>query len=312
VEDVELSLSGALLLGPAGKVSPDVGDHQGRDERDAALCDHVEGPLIRQKGMLDAGHSCPRRADDRLAPLGVAEHAASKPRGLADDRVELALGHLLDAGDGGRQHRSLAGDHLDDVGAVTNVGTHSSDEARLPVGLASEPPAVSAGDRQRRARGQEAWSWNVPLVDAVAQQDVEVARGARAPSRRHASFERPPRHPRGPQEHRRVVPEEPERILNVRIQGVVGVAVDQPWQERPAVTLDDGRAGGDRARRIGGLDGGDPLALDGHVEPGPRRVGDGVDHPDIPEDDHVYVAFPPELTSRPDRTSSTTARRSSR
>ena len=171
--------------------------------------------------------------------------------------------------------------------------------AASPVRLDAELVPVAAGDADRRAGRDQARSGHASRGDRIAQDQLEVPDRSRAAGGRDAGPQRPGGMARRGQDDLRVGPagDRGDRALG-RVEGVVGVRVDQPGEQRPATARDDPRRGlaGERRRpRPVRNDGGDPLAIHDDVQPVTRLGRHAVDEPDILED----RAHPGILDARP-------------
>ena len=206
---------------------------------------------------------------------------------MLDDNANLGLTHLRPAENGQRpagvrrgEHRRLAGNDLDDVGAIAHLAAHGPDELDLAVRLDPEHVAVSAGDADGKAGGLEPRSRGAG-IDSVAQPDVDVALCARAACARYPSAQGPPGLLGCGRRYVEI------RSCYVRgevsdrgIKGVVHVAIDQAGQKSfpaPINNLDSLRHGPAGAT---GEHGTDPLTFDDDVNLGQRRVRYAVDQPD--------------------------------
>ena len=279
-----------------GELPVDVGHDRGSGRGQAPdAAKGFDGLAVGQPGVLDAVDARPGRRDDRFRTLGVAHDPQVLPVRLGHDRADLGLGQLGIAVDetagreaGRREHRRLRGDDLDDTGPVADLPSNGTDQLAFPIGLDAELMAVAAGDPDRGAGGDQARSGHVPRSDRVAQDQLEVPDGSRAAGGRDPGPQRPGRMARRGQDDLGIGPagDRRDRALG-RVEGVVGVRVDQPGEQRPA------SAGDDRRRVLVGQwrrcdpvpgDRGDPLAVHDYVHPVARLVRHAVDEPDVLED----------------------------
>ena len=143
---------------------------------------------------------------------------------------------------GRREHRRLRRDDLDDVGPVADLAPNGTDQLGFAIRFDAELMPVTAGDADRGAGGDEPRSGHVARGDRVAEDQLEVPDRSRAAGGRRAGPQRPGRMARRGQEDLGVgsAGDRRDRALG-RVEGVVGMRVDQPGEQRPAATGDDRR-----------------------------------------------------------------------
>jgi len=110
---------------------------------------------------------------------------------------------------------------------------HRLADAGLAVRLAAQKPAVPAGDRQRRARGDDAGADLVTVAEAVPQGQRQVAPVPEVLDRRDPHRQRPLCGPGHLLQQRGVVagPEVADRVVR-GVEHQVLVDVDQAGQQR--------------------------------------------------------------------------------
>ena len=226
--------------------------------------------LVRQEGtVLDRVDPGPDRRPRGEVAVGVRRGLPLQAVGLVDDRRQLLVGQL-----GGRdvvaeRQDAAGGAHLDDVGAVLDVQANglaalvrrrggSPSRAPAPARTSSGgkpvlsqwPPVAPRAYRATSMRGPGVR----PVVDRVAQADVEVLLGAdvangREPglersSARRARRRRPARSPAAAGPRR-----SPGRSCRPpRRSGACGESMN-PGQQRRVAEVDHRRAGGHRPGR---------------------------------------------------------------
>ena len=185
-------------------------------------------------------------------------------------------------------------------------------------GLDAERRAVAIDGTDGEAGRQEPRSRDHPRGDAVAQDELEAADGARATRARDTSAEGAGRVClRGGKDRRIGAGGDGLQAALGRIERVVGMGVDQPGQSRPASAIDDDGLTVDghssRAGALGGgSDGGDQVVLDDDVLRALRAsvVAETVDDPDAGQD-RPHRGYPSEIVATPSpRRRWTSARRS--
>ena len=210
--------------------------------------------------------------------VAVGRRLATPVVRFVDDSVDLGLGHLRRI-DGVRQGEYAARRHqLDHVGAVLDLEAHRraallgavADAVDRPLlrhasGRERRPVPVAAGRSEGVHRGEHARTGDQPLVDRVAQADVDVVVGAEVAHGGEAGLERLFRVGRGVErllgrEAQHVV-DEVLRPARAELHGEMDMGVHQAGEQRRVSEIDHRGA---RRHGEAGTRGDDLAALDDH------------------------------------------------
>jgi hypothetical protein len=232
-------------------------------------------------------------------------------RRLLDRGPELLGRQLGGAGPGPEGEHGPGGDDLDEVGPAVQDGPHPLPDLGRGAGLAEpEVPGqldvggqagdgpAAPGDGDIGPGHGHAGPGHDAVADGVAQGHVDER-----PERADVAHGREPGQQGGPG-----VADAAERLLGgaavdrrdarpLELAHQVGVAVDQPREQRVAGQLDQGRALGQGPVRV--EQGLDPLPPDQHHPAGPHLPGLDVDHPVGPHRDQPAVPRHPASLRRP-------------
>src|SRR5579859_22234 len=267
------------------------------DEPGPAVAHLHEVVHLAQLAVLDRVHAGLDADPDSGPAVRVDGHRLVVPVRLLDRHLHLVPGVGVPARRRALARNAAGHEQLDQIGPRGDVLADVLADLVLSVRV-RERGAVAVAGRDRPRRHDEARSRQPAGGDRLAQLDVDEMLLADDAHRRHAGEQiRAQIADRAHHLRRRRLLQLPDLVAESRVDGRVGVRVDEGRQHRLRSAIDDLRAGGNG--RIGlAPHRRDPVPVDEHHAALDRRASGTVEHP-LSFDRQEHTAHPRLISARP-------------